>query len=222
VEISNLFLLYHLEFLMSKAKDLPLNQPVKFFSNEIFLKLRQSETEEELEAFEWFFGDFMECVCGKRIWGIQKYQELISKARDKETGGIIVTISDEAFGLLLIDNYRAKWISKVEAARRGEVPRSGERLPGKYTNSKLGNSEYAGWTIQGTNKFNRYFDHVVEDRKEAMRTGNLREEEFLQHMRSTDKGKRTLDKVILAQRRIRPSDPAGPPMESDARIDMSW
>ena len=103
---------------MAKAMDLPLNQSLKFFRNESFhSKLRQSETEEELEAFEWFFGDFMECVCGKRIWGIQKYQELISKARDKETGGIIVTISDEAFGLLLIDNYRAKWISKVEAAR---------------------------------------------------------------------------------------------------------
>lgn len=38
---------------MAKAMDLPLNQSLKFFRNESFLsKLRQSETEEELEAYE--------------------------------------------------------------------------------------------------------------------------------------------------------------------------
>jgi hypothetical protein len=188
---------------------------------ETLLKLRISETEEELEAFHWFFGDFMECVCAKRVWGIQKYQEVISKANDPETGFMIVTTSDEAFGLLMIENYRDKWIRKAEAAKKGEVPRSGERFPEKYTNSKLGNSQYAGWTKKGLDKFNLFFDLVGDDRREAMAHGNVLEENFLTQMRETQRRK-SVSTLLLAQRESRPSDPAGLPSADDTRIDMSW
>ena len=40
-------------------------------------KLRQcyKGTEQDLEAYVWFFGTFMECVAGKRGWGKKKYTE---------------------------------------------------------------------------------------------------------------------------------------------------
>jgi len=33
------------------------------------------------EAVFWFYKDFLECVCGKKVWGVQKYEQAISEAR---------------------------------------------------------------------------------------------------------------------------------------------
>jgi hypothetical protein len=48
---------------------------------------------------------YFECVCGKSNWGRQKQHELVSEATEK-CGGCAktVTISDEAFALLLFEN----------------------------------------------------------------------------------------------------------------------
>jgi hypothetical protein len=51
-----------------------------FLSIETLSELRRSETDEERKAFVWFFAEFMDCVCGKRAWGKQKYTQLISDA----------------------------------------------------------------------------------------------------------------------------------------------
>jgi hypothetical protein len=47
----------------------------------------------------------LECVSGRRYWGKHKCHELISKAIEKGGRGKVVTKSDEAFALLLFDNY---------------------------------------------------------------------------------------------------------------------
>ena len=72
-------------------------------------KLRQAETEREMEAFFWFFGEFLVSVCGARQWGKQKEHELISKATLMGAGKKLVTKSDEAFALLMYENYIGKW-----------------------------------------------------------------------------------------------------------------
>ena len=81
----------------------------KLFTIEELCKLRRAETEREQEAFFWFFGEFLECVCGARHWGKQKEYQLISKATLIGTREKIVTKSDEAFALLLYENYIDKW-----------------------------------------------------------------------------------------------------------------
>jgi hypothetical protein len=52
-------------------------------------------TERGRKAIFWFFGTFMECVCGRRIWGKQKEYELVSKATEEGgRGKFLVTNSD--------------------------------------------------------------------------------------------------------------------------------
>ena len=65
-------------------------------------------SDREKHAFFWFFNAFFECVCGANIWGTAKTTQLVSAARETN-GSKIVSISDEAIGLLLIDNYFEKW-----------------------------------------------------------------------------------------------------------------
>jgi hypothetical protein len=61
----------------------------------------------------WFFNNFLECVYGANIWSIAKTTQLILGARESK-GSILVSISDEAFGLLLIDNYLEKWTARQQ------------------------------------------------------------------------------------------------------------
>jgi hypothetical protein len=87
-------------------------------------KLRQcyKDTEQDLEAYVWFFGTFMECVAGKRGCGKKKYREAVSKAQVKGIGEMtmLVTMCDEAFALLLYENYIDRWMKKYHSER--EIP----------------------------------------------------------------------------------------------------
>jgi hypothetical protein len=85
-----------------------------FFTIDELVKLRRAETDREKAAFFWFFNQFLECVCGAKSWRTQKMHQLISEARD-EHNLKIVTKSDEAFGLLMLDNYLEKWTTKTLA-----------------------------------------------------------------------------------------------------------
>ena len=70
-----------------------------------------------LEAQYWFYGTFLECIAGKRAWGSKKfYTDITSVLRtgnDKQKPDA-VSISDEAFAIVLFKNDRHKWIEKHE------------------------------------------------------------------------------------------------------------
>ena len=93
----------------------------EFFTIKELCKLRRSTTEKEKEAFYWFFGSFLECVCGKKAWGKAKYVSLVSLACEtNRTAAKLVTMSDEAFALLIFDNYIDKWIEISEEEKEQE------------------------------------------------------------------------------------------------------
>jgi hypothetical protein len=157
------------------------------------MTLRRAVTDDEKTAIQWFFAEFMECVCGKRVWGKQKYSQLISEAVSLDTGELILTISDEAFGLLLIDNYMGKWVKKFHIQRKGILHRSG-RLDGLYTAATKGNSAFGGWTRQGRHQFNLYCRLVQEDRHSPGSVGF--ERAFLAAMQKTPEGEKIHQKLL--------------------------
>ena len=126
-------------------------------------KLRQSQTLEEKEAFLWFTDSLLGCVCRKIAWGAKKkYQSRKSDAKYDNINKSIVTISDEAFALLLYENYIDKWITRYHNPPPPGV--KGSKIMGKYTRSSIGYSEYGGWSEEGVIWFNEICSIVVEDR----------------------------------------------------------
>ena len=120
-------------------------------------------TEQDLEAYVWFFGTFMECVAGKRGWGKKKYREEVSKAQVKGLGEMtmLVTVCDEAFALLLYENYIDKWMKKYHSER--EIPaatgdsngnKGKKRMKGKFTKGSVGHCEFGGWSELGVRRYN--------------------------------------------------------------------
>ena len=112
-----------------------------------------------------------------------------------------MSISDEAFGLLLIDNYLDKWKIKAangtagnesvastepvnndntteEAEAEGGQPQKKKkirRLPGKFTEKQSGKCKFSGWSHEGMKRFNELHQMVKEDRACPQSQGMERE-----------------------------------------------
>ena len=164
-----------------------LENPDDFFTIEELCKLRRATTERERNAFFWFFGTFMDSVSGRRYWGKQKYKQLVSTACEKGGESKLVTRSDEAFALLLFENYIDKWKTKTVATPAPETDgaeQAGEsnkrsKLRGKFTGKKSGHCKYGGWCHEGTTRFNELYRMVGEDRASAQAADM--EKELLQY-----------------------------------------
>jgi hypothetical protein len=148
-------------------------------------RLRRAGTQEEIDSANWFFAEYLECVAGKKGWGKEKYFQTVSKAVDRETNDILVTVSDEAFALLMLENYREKWILRYEEACSGRR-NTDKRIDGKYTSSVKGHTEFGGWSRKGIKRFNALCDLVEADRSSEMAAAA--EAGFMNYMRNTDRG----------------------------------
>ena len=164
-----------------------LENPDDFFTMEELCKLRRATTERERSAFFWFFGKFMDSVSGRRYWGRQKYKQLVSTACEKGGQSKLVTKSDEAFALLLFENYIDKWTTKAvtmpapetDCAEQAGGSNKKSKQRGKFTGKKSGHCKYGGWCHEGTTRFNELYRMVGEDRASAQAADM--EKELLQH-----------------------------------------
>jgi hypothetical protein len=103
---------------------------------------------------------------------------VVSEAIEKGGRAKMVTKSDEAFALLIFENYIDKWATSTpDGSEHDErIPGGGEpevsvhgkrkqpRLRGKYTHKKSGHCKYGGWSREGISRFNDLYNLVHEDR----------------------------------------------------------
>ena len=92
---------------------------------------------------------FLECIAGKRTWGTKKFHTAITsnlrRVNDTQNSDA-VSISDEAFAIVLFENYRHKWIQKHENKnQRGSTANEGmdTRMYGKFTERNVGQSQFS-------------------------------------------------------------------------------
>ncbi len=134
-------------------------------------------------------------MCGRRHWGKQKLTDLVSQAKDKDGGrNRVVTKSDEAFALLLFENYIDKWklqkavtVDDANATNAGtderEVTKHKQpRQRGKYTGKKSRHCKYGGWSQDGMARFNELYKLVDDDR--ACHQAEAMEKELREFCRS--------------------------------------
>ena len=76
--------------------------------------------------------------------------------------GDLLSVGQEALGLLLLENYRATWEQHVNALKRGETIPSDQVIPTKYTNP--GNKRNP-WSMEGMQRFNELHAEVDQDRE---------------------------------------------------------
>jgi hypothetical protein len=146
---------------MPKLDDILGGREFSVASNEDLTKI--SET-----PYFYFCNTILECVAGKKAWKIQKKQKKISKS--------CVTVSDEAFALLLLINSWNKFefiADHPQCEARGELPST------LYTEKKGRNKKMRGWSQEGINNFNHLCECVVKDRQSE--SGKRFETSFLKY-----------------------------------------
>lgn len=114
------------------------------------------------------------------------------------TPGKIVTVSDEAFALLVYENYVDKWIKAAAKEEEEDTTEAGrdnqkknkaaERMRGMYTGAtaKSGQCKFGGWNRDGMVRFNELFALVKEDRASPQAT--VMERKLLEFCRSIKPG----------------------------------
>jgi hypothetical protein len=98
------------------------------------------------KAWKWLVVDIMPVVIGRKIWS--------KHAMTRRYFSTVASVSDEAFALLVLENYRSKWISQVQKATDETV----EILPTKYT------AKGKEWDEAGIRRFSQLHQLVTEGR----------------------------------------------------------
>lgn len=168
-------------FLVLFEQDKKINPKLQSF----FLPKSIVETRrEDKDMYHDFTNSFIAFVVGKRKYDQSSYKYLFSR---------YVSVSDEAFALLLFENNYDRWMDMAINnnwttsvvmplyTTGGNASQTPKNLP-PYQGTKNTSSThmYQGWSIQGIRRFNVLYDLVQKERNSV--AGRLFEEEFLQEM----------------------------------------
>jgi hypothetical protein len=98
-------------------------------------------------AYSEFCDHVLLHVVGRDLWKRRAHTHDMSQ---------IATVSDEAFGLLLLENGWETW--KAMFAMEDDIPSP------KYSVHGPGTKKFQGWREEGIERFNELYDDVEEDR----------------------------------------------------------
>jgi hypothetical protein len=175
-----------------------------------YLPFRHVSTEIDKKHFFILFDSMIECVAGKKVWTPKaKVQSLISASGK-------ISITDEAFVLLCLENYWEKWKSGStgntvpvfgganKAAEEADSQDFGvaqrDKPLTRWTDARRGHCLFGGWEKEGLHRFNALC-HESKNSRSAQTCQNA-ENEFLLYARerygiSGEKGVKGAGKGIL-------------------------
>lgn len=175
-----------------------------------FLKLRREMDDDEnavdeddpiMFLVEHIFGQ----AHGLRNWRSAKCFQRMSK---------VLTVSDEAFVLLSIENTWDAIQKEIEDNEDEDNEGHSKRsvyARGKYTNQGT-NLRYGGWSPEGINRFNNLYDLVEKNRQEPW--AKKVEEEVVKKLLKRHHGTLDITKVRTKKRRLGGQDQQEPGIEA--------
>jgi hypothetical protein len=110
---------------------------------------KQEDYGKQGQAFTFLVEHLLGHIIGKREWDMMKCFHVVSEW---------VSISDEAYTLLLLENVYEKWLA-IKPDITGEKQTS---VRGEYTDPEKGasNEKYKGWTVKGIEQYNELYKSV--------------------------------------------------------------
>lgn len=117
---------------------------------EEFMKMREDSV-----AYELFCEEILPCIVGKTIWDKERAVKEILK---------IASATDEAWGLLLLENSWDLWKKMAESEDAGEKLDKKNRPSTKWTSTAMSAGKYEGWGDDGIPRYNTLVKAAKEDR----------------------------------------------------------
>ena len=164
------------------------------------------ERQENFQAFLYFIDRILPSV----NYEINNYKAIAKKTKLLRH---CFTTTDEAFGLVVVENYSRSWIRQLEAkevSRRarqglqvlpeGEVSLPGDWFHARWTGSHLGNTS-SGWSKEGVDRFTS-LSHEINRLRADNSTGEQLEKHVRDHwkgcLNSAKKDKRPKQQIVAA------------------------
>ena len=126
------------------------------------LSLRKNGRNEINQNYVFFCEKFLRCVVGIKIF---------RNSCKKYPLSTYVSLSDEAFALLLLENSELRWNSEIELKKNGKEITEESLLPTKYTGAGKSKQQkgftrkFKGWTFDGIARYNSLRELIRADRK---------------------------------------------------------
>lgn len=125
-----------------------MNYPGQLEALETITNVRGMSLNGDMEAFYVFFDKLVPCVAGRKVWTVrERAAKKISEAKK------IVSVLDEAFTILAMENYWQRWFFGGTA---------------RWTDSRSGNYQYMGWADAAYIRFDRLCHQIREQRQTAV------------------------------------------------------
>ena len=106
-------------------------------------------------GYYFFYDCILRCVVAKMKW-----KKLVRKNLPISS---LITVSDEAFALLVLENGWEKWKQHYE--NKLQDVKEKKKIKSLYTNDERdGNSSFDGWKPEGLERFNFLVYKVIKDR----------------------------------------------------------
>jgi hypothetical protein len=129
-------------FASTELRDL---HPAQIEVLENITNVRGTAIDGDMEAFCLFFDQLLPCVAGRKVWTPrERAARVITEAKK------IVSVIDEAFTILALENYWDRWHEKGIA---------------KWTDSRQGNYQYMGWADDAYTRFDVLCNRIREQRQ---------------------------------------------------------
>lgn len=137
------------------------------------LDLEQEGNERKKALVIWYYDRFLPVVAGHKYFGDKmKLQHIPGDLVDIfDKKRVLIPITTEAFGILNVDNCYDRWVNTCEWKKddpKRKIPKKGAdaaQFAAKYTDSKVGQVKFGGWSPDAYTKFQELIDTIQEARK---------------------------------------------------------
>ena len=139
--------------------------------------LENPENKKSKDLLLWYVDRYLPVAAGNEYWSDQiRYYKLLTDTcrlpNAAEENKVLVTVSSEAFGLLILDNCRDKWLKifklKEEKGKGAKIPTSGEEAAeykAKWTKDRQGRVKFGGWDEDGYERFEQLKKQITQIRQ---------------------------------------------------------
>ncbi len=146
-------------------------------------ELEKPENSVKKELFLWYYDQWLPAVLPREFWkeDIRYYKLLTDTIELAGKQKVLVTVSSEAFGLLMWENCREKWINfcvfKEQNGEKAPLPvgkEAGAELHlAKWSDGSAGQVKYGGWKEEAYVRLEALKKEVKEWRKTDNESGKL-------------------------------------------------
>jgi hypothetical protein len=143
------------------------------------------ELRSDMPLFELYVKNFLSIVVGKNMFNKRKGMDLLSQ---------YTTVSDEAYGVLALENSIELWTQEVvnklrEDGGKAAADHQNTTLPKKkYTSNAAAARKFGGWDRNGIARYNLLYNQVREERK-TEEVGTCVEQWLLQRIQQEEMDK---------------------------------